>query len=428
MAKFFAVFKREYLERVRTRWFIITTVFGPVLFGALMTLPMYLSIRSLRNAEVGRIEILDVTGSGLGKEVQARIAGPTGDPSLSRVREMSPAELAAAESAATDAVVHNELIGYLVLDSASLAGTSARYAGRDATSMGQTGKVESAVRQAVMVRRMQEAGLDPQRIDELTRVRLSLSTERITEKGRGGSASASSALGFIVAFLLYMSLILYGQNTLRSTIEEKTTRVAEVIVSSVKTDTLLAGKVLGVAAVGMTQQIVWIVSAIAIYKSRATIFAQLGIATLPDIPMPHVGPGLLIAFLLFYLLGFMFYSSLFAAAGATVNSDQEAQQAAQPIMLLLVFSIIFLQPVMMAPASTMAKVLSRIPVSAPIIMPLRMSVQSVPTSEIIAVLAGLAVACGIAIWLASRIYRVGLLMYGKRPNLRELGRWIRAAG
>jgi ABC-2 type transport system permease protein len=130
------------------------------------------------------------------------------------------------------------------------------------------------------------------------------------------------------------------------------------------------------------------------------------------------------AYFAFFLFGFVFYSSLFSAAGATVSSDQEAQQAAQPIMLLIVASFILIQPILFAPMSTMAKVMSWMPFSAPIVMPLRMSVVSLAPTEIILVLIGLAAASAGAIWVSSRIYRVGLLMYGKKPSFRELGRWI----
>jgi ABC-2 type transport system permease protein len=211
---------------------------------------------------------------------------------------------------------------------------------------------------------------------------------------------------------------------LRSVLEEKTTRVAEVIVSSIKTDVLLAGKVLGVAAVGLTQQVAWIASAALLWKTRVRIFSAMGLPDAGAIPLPHVSLGLIALYLMFFVLGFVFYSSLFAAAGATVNSDQEAGQASQPIIMLLVFSILFLQPVMLSPDSTMASVLSWLPFSAPIVMPLRMSVVSVSAIELTAVLVGLTASCAAVIWVSARIYRVGLLMYGKRPSFRELGRWI----
>jgi ABC-2 type transport system permease protein len=424
MAKLWAVIKREYLERVRTKWFIISTIFGPILLSAIMVLPAIMTARSIRDAKVGTIEIVDITGLGLGTRIAARIMGPMADTGTIGVRDIAPAELAAAESLLTASVMREELSGYLVVDSATVAGQSARYAGRNASSMGEMDAIEAAIRAVVLQSRLEAEGLDPVRIESLTRVRVQLQAERITEKGRGGSGMGASILGFIVAFLLYMMLILYGQNILRSVLEEKTTRVAEVIVASVKPDTLLAGTVFGVAAVSLTQQVVWLASGVLLWSFRSKIFELVGVGALPPIPFPEVSIGTLLIFILLFILGFLFYAALFAAAGATVNSDQEAQQASQPIMMLLIASIVFLQPIMLAPTSTMAKVLSWLPFSAPIVMPLRMSVVPIPALELTLVLLGLAVSCVGAIWLSSRIYRVGLLMYGKRPSLRELGRWV----
>ncbi len=424
MAKLWAVIKREYMERVRTKWFIISTVFGPILLTALMVLPAMMTVRNLRDAKLSKMEILDVTGSNLGTMIAARLTGPMADSGVITVRTLEPAALAAAEDEALVRVQAKDIAGYLVLDSATVAGRRARYAGRNASSSGEMDGIESAIRAVVLNDRLEREGLDPVRIQQLTQTRVQLATERITDKGRGGSGTGSQILGFMVAFLLYMMLILYGQNILRSVLEEKTTRVAEVIVASVKPDILLAGKVFGVAAVSLTQQVVWILSGVLLWKFRAPLLAKAGAGAMPSVPFPEVGLGVLALFIAFFLFGFLFYAALFAAAGATVNSDQDAQQAAQPVTLLLVASIIFVQPIMMAPSNTMAQVMSWLPFSAPIIMPLRMSVVPVPPLELGLVLAGLALSCVAAIWFASRIYRVGLLMYGKRPTLRELSRWV----
>lgn len=431
MAKFWAVFKREYLERVRTKAFIIASVFGPLLLGAIMIVPNVIAAKQMRGARLDRLQIIDVTTTGLGTEVRAALLAPRGDSALATVdsatltvRTVALPDLAQAESLATKDVMEKKLSGYVVLDSSTVAGSAARYAGREASSVGQMDMLTSAIRQTVLRKRLVREGLDPARIAALTQMRLQVSRERINDKGRGGSGVASTVLGFAMAFILYISLIFYGQNILRSVLEEKTTRVSEVIVASVKTDILLTGKVLGVVAVSMTQMVFWAASAFAIYSARTAIFAKFGLQNANAFTLPSISPGLAIAFFLMFLFGFIFYASLFAAAGATVSSDQEAQQAAQPIMMMIVASIIFLNPILVAPMSTMSKVLSWLPFSAPIVMPLRMSVTSVDPVEITLVLAGLAVACMASIWLSARIYRVGLLMYGKKPSFRELGRWI----
>jgi ABC-2 type transport system permease protein len=430
MAKLWAVIKREYLERVRTKWFIIATLFGPLFFAGIMIVPALMSVRSMREARIGSIHIVDATGTGLGERVRNRLVqgsslqSATVDVEITS-QSVTPAGLTALEDSLVARVITKDLTGYLVLDSMTLAGTSARYAGRNASSIGEGERVEGALRSALLAQRAQQAGVDSSVAEGLTRVRPRLQTERITDSGRGGSGIAATVFGFGVAFLLYMMIVLYGQNILRGVLEEKTTRVAEVIVASVKPDILLAGKVIGVGAVGLTQQFIWIASTVLFWNQRSKIFAMMGVENMPSVPFPTIEPLVLVALLGFFVLGYTFYASLFAAVGAMVGSQEEAQQAAMPVILLLVSGMIFIQPVMLDPTGTTAVVMSWLPFSAPIIMPLRMTVIPLPWWEIVGSLTGVALACVAGIWVSARIYRVGLLMYGKKPSLRELLRWIR---
>lgn len=428
MGKFWVVFKREYLERVRSKWFIIATLFGPLFFAAITIVPLIMAARTKQSADLSNIVVIDATGAGLGTRVANALGGGLqGEPSQAQVREVSITDLAAAESLATQETVGKKVRGYLVVDSATIAGTAARYAGRNASSMVDVSRIERAVRQGVMTQRLEAEGLDAARVTALTTFRLNLKAERITDTGRGGSAMANTIFGYVVAFLLYLMIAIYGQYILRGVMEEKMTRVAEVVVSSVPTDTLLAGKVLGVGAVAMTQQIAWALSALALVYLRQPILAKFGAAQVP-FALPSISLTAGIALLLFFILGFIFYASLFAAVGAMVNSDQDAQQAAMPVTILLIASIVFIQPILMNPQSKLATVMSLLPFSAPILMPLRMTLTSVPWYELVGSIVGVALACVAAIWLAARIYRVGLLMYGKRPSIRELVRWVRYAG
>jgi ABC-2 type transport system permease protein len=315
--------------------------------------------------------------------------------------------------------------GYLVLDSLTLHEQKATYAGRNASSLNEMQIIENAVRSALLGMRLEREGLDPKRVEALTRVKVEMSAQRITDKGRGGSGIGSAIFGFLIAFLLYMMIVLYGQNILRGVLEEKTTRVAEVIVSSVSPDVLLAGKVIGVGAVGLLQQVVWLGSAAALYTFREPIFLKLGMPAAPAIPLPEVPALLIVALVLYFILGYGLYAALFAAVGAMVSSQEDANQAAQPVVMLLVFSIIFAQPVMLNPTSRLAEIVSWIPFSAPVIMPMRMSAIQIPWYELAGSLTGVALTCALCVWLSARIYRVGLLMYGKRPSMSELLRWIR---
>jgi ABC-2 type transport system permease protein len=448
MDKLWVVIKREYLERVRSKWFIFTTIFGPVFFAAITILPSYMTMKGMRNAQVTSIHILDATGTGLGHRVAERLAkqrtaaakpaigGRIGaqagslaalQPIPSVVEDINPPKLAMAESLATKDVMSKMSPGYLVLDSATLTNYTARYAGRNASAVGEMEVIESAIRQSIIASRLTGAGIKPERIDSLTDVKVDLTSVRLDERGRGDSGIVSFIFGAIVAFMLYIMIVLYGQNVMRSVLEEKMTRVAEVIMASVKPDILLAGKILGVGAVGLTQQIVWVGSAAAFITYGALMAKAMGMPQIQNVSFPTVPLSLLVALVLFFVLGYVLYSAMFAAVGAMVGSQEEVQQAAQPVILLLIVSIIFFQPVLLNPSSTLAVALSVIPFTAPVIMPVRMTTIQVPPLELAGSLVALAITCLVTIWASARIYRIGLLMTGKRPNLKELMRWIKYA-
>ena len=424
MAKLWAIIKREYLERVRSKWFVIATLFGPIFFSAIIIVPAWLSSRSKATSDIYNTAILDATGNGFGHRLALNIAGDSTIPGrMPEVRVIAPAALTQAESLATHQVMQKDKTGYVVVDQQTLAGESARYAGRNATSIADMAQIKSAIRETILASRLEKVGLDNSRMREITFIPLDFSTERITEKGRAGSGMASVMFGFAIGFLLYASIVIYGQTIMSGVLEEKTTRVAEVVMSSVPTDTLLAGKVLGVGAVGLTQQIIWIVTTYILLQLRAPIMAKLGAPTM-NFTLPDISLGAGMIFLLFFLFGFIFYSSLFAAVGSSVNSESEARQAASPLMIMIVSTAVFIQPVLLNPTGTTARVLSLVPFSSPIIMPIRMAVIGIPPLELAASLGFLAIGCLVALWLASRIYRVGLLMYGKRPSMREMARWV----
>ena len=440
MDKLWVVIKREYIERVRSKWFIFTTIFGPVFFAVITIVPGYMTVKGMKDAQVSSIRILDATGTGLGHRVADRLAkqqDPTAVPGIrgqmlaapipSEVEDINPPKLAVAESSATRDVMNKVNPGYLVLDSATLTKHTARYSGRNASAVGEIDLIREAIRQSLIASRLEAAGINPKRVDSLVRVKVDLSADRLDERGRGESGIVSFIFGAIVAFMLYMMIMLYGQNVMRGVLEEKMTRVAEVIMASVKPDILLAGKILGVGAVGLTQQIVWIGSAAAFVTYGAVMAKAMGLPAMQNFTFPTVSPLLFVSLLLFFVLGYVLYSSMFAAVGAMVGSQEEVQQAAMPVVSLLIASVIFIQPIMLNPSSTLAVAMSVIPFTAPVIMPLRMTAIQVPPLELIGSLVGLGLTCWLAIWASARIYRIGLLMTGKRPNLKELVRWIKYA-
>jgi ABC-2 type transport system permease protein len=197
----------------------------------------------------------------------------------------------------------------------------------------------------------------------------------------------------------------------------------------VPTNTLLAGKILGIGLVAVTQVLSWVALSIALMVYGAPLLdKKLGAASAMTSAIPSISIPMLAALLCFFVLGFIFYASLFAAIGAMVSSQEDVQQASMPVMLLLISSVVFMTPIMTNPGSALARTMSLLPFSAPILMPLRMTLIPVPWYEVALSIAGVALACLAAIWVSARIYRVGLLMYGKKPSFAELARWVRYAG
>ena len=448
MAKLWVVFRREYLERVRSKWFLLGTLLGPAFFLVVAGAPRLLGGRGGEGTrDIARIEVIDATGAGLGARVVEALRERFPLSRAPYLTVVDSAELGVAQDRAVLRVRRDEVLGYLLLTPATLAGDSTRYEGRNANAFTDVDAIRGAVRNQVLAYRMEREGIDAAKVAAFSRFRLAMHVHRIDDEGRQNKNQLGQIfLGYAVALLLYMMIVIYGQAIMRSVLEEKTTRVAEVVVSSVNTDVLLAGKILGVGLVAITQVLSWVVLSVAAVRyggqflfgdagraaAVATAAGTAGAGATPGlgilaVGIPPVPLWAAVALFLCFVMGFIFYASLFAAVGAMVNSQEDVQQAATPVMLLLVSSVVFMGPVMANPGSAMARTMSILPTSAPIIMPLRITLVPVPWFEVVGALAGVAAACAAAIWLSGRIYRVGLLMYGKKPSFAELARWIRYA-
>jgi ABC-2 type transport system permease protein len=188
----------------------------------------------------------------------------------------------------------------------------------------------------------------------------------------------------------------------------------------------LFGKILGIGGVAAAQLGISGLATVFLIQNRAALMARLHVEA-SNYALPHVTPGMGALLVVYFILGYIVYSSLFAAIGSMVSSEQDAQQVQMPVTLLLVVTALFIQPVSFSPESRLAEALSYIPFSSPIIMPLRLSLIPIPVWKLVASLLSLVAGCWLAVWIAARIYRTGLLMYGKRPSPRELVRWVRAS-
>src|SRR6476619_4678802 len=260
MGKLLVVFRREYLERVRSRWFVIGTLLGPAFLLLIVGAPRLMGDRSEGSRDVARIDVIDATGTALGTRVANALREKY---PLSRgpyLRTATAAQVPIEEDRSVLRVQRDEVLGTLVLDSATVAGNSARYAGRNAGSHTDVDGIRNVVRNVVLADQMAGAGIDAKRVEEFSHIPLDMHLQKVGDKGiEKGNPIAVILLGYGVAMLLYMMIVVYGQAIMRRVLEEKSTRVAEVVVSSVDTDTLLAGKILGVGLVAITQVVSWIV-------------------------------------------------------------------------------------------------------------------------------------------------------------------------
>jgi ABC-2 type transport system permease protein len=232
-----------------------------------------------------------------------------------------------------------------------------------------------------------------------------------------------------MTLMMYFALLFYGIQVMSSVLEEKTSRIVEVLASSVTPFQLMLGKVVGVASVGLFQLGIWAMAGLYLTANVAPILSILHMSSdaAKGVQLPTVTLPLLLVFLLFFVLGFFLFSSMYAAVGAMCNSQQDANQTQHPVTIGIVLGLMTMFPLMNDPNSSLARTLSLIPFTAPFATPIRYSVSPLPLLElvlsILSTIAGVLIMC----WIASRIYRIGILAYGKRPGLAELWRWVRTA-
>jgi ABC-2 type transport system permease protein len=413
-AKLWAVLKREYLERVRTRGFVIGTVLGPLLMGGMMIVPA-LAARS--GSKPLRVAVLDGTGT-LQAAVEEGLRAARFD---GKARfDVQPAPGAeASEAPLKKAVLDGRLDGYLHLPADAVTAGTASYYGRNVSNRIELRTMERTVSDVLVGRRLTGAGLDPAKVKDLTK-ELDLKTIRLSEKGEREDQGAAMIFSIILLMILYMSILLWGQAVMTSVIEEKTSRVVEVMAAGVSPTTLLAGKLLGVGAAGLTQFLVWAISLFGVSAFAAG-------AAMGSFSMPEVTPLMLVSFVLFFLLGFLFYAALYASIGAAVNTVQEAQSLAFPVLLPIILAMVCFPAVLEAPDGVLAVTMSMIPGMSPLIMFLRIVVLTPPLWQIALSIALLALGILGVVWVAARVYRVGILMYGKKPTFPELVKWVRHA-
>jgi ABC-2 type transport system permease protein len=410
-AKLWAIVKREYIARVRTKAFVIGTILGPLVMAALIVVPA-LAARS--KGKPLRVAVLDASGE-LGEAVGAALRDAKLD-DRNRFVVVAPGEAGTTEAELKQAVIAERLDGYLALPADAIATANASYYGRNVSNRIDLRTMERTVSAVLVSRRLASAGLDPARVKDLTR-ELDMKTIRLSERGEREDQGGAMVLALILLMILYVSILMWGQTVMTSVIEEKTSRVVEVMASGVPPTTLLMGKLLGVGAAGLTQFLVWASSMFGVSLATA--------GSIGGLSMPEITPLMMASFVIFFLLGYFFYSALYAAIGSAVNTVQEAQGLVFPVIMPIILAMVCWPAVLQSPDGPLAFTVSMIPGMSPLIMFLRIVVLTPPMWQILLSIALLILGILAVVWFAARIYRVGILMYGKRPTFPEMMRWVR---
>lgn len=439
MNKILLIIKREYMTRVMKKSFLLVTFLVPVLFMGMMALVVYLAVNQGGLGDTKKVEVVDESGWFANKMNSSKTIKYTYVNNLAEAKK----------------TFIKEGYDYLLYVPATM--TKVQLFGKKTPSLVNQGKIEDELTRVARMRRLNEAHIDSAVLANAQK-EINVQAEQIDENGeKHAHAIAAYGVGLLCAFLIYLSLFLYGAQVMRGVIEEKVSRIIEVVISSVKPFQLMLGKIIGVGMVGLTQFVMWIVLTIVLSSVAGTAVmgpkikamqqvqtakhVDIRSATAPiteqaaEAPQNEVAEFLqsmdalpvgkiVFCFLFYFMFGYLLYSALFAAVGSAVDNETETQQFMLPVTMPLIFSFIMAQSVIINnPDSTLSVWLSMIPFTSPIAMMIRLPF-GVEWSQIIISMALMVLGFLFTTWVAARIYRVGILMYGKKASYKELAKWF----
>lgn len=449
MNKLWLIIKREFLVRVKKRSFILTTLLTPLAMLLLIVAPPLIS-KWGDSSKDKKIAVLDELGYVMQRDSMGKVIAPISDTESIKFKAVAP-PLAALQKQykeeGFDGIVY-------IPNATNLDNLNVQYFSDGQLSIGDKKVIEGKIEKKLELKRIYEAGLSEEQINrfqvniDLNQRQISIDDKgNVVEEDKKNGAEIATAMGFVMAFIIYIILLVYGSQVMRSVMEEKVNRIVEVVISSVKPFQLMLGKILGVSAVGVLQFLIWIIVIPAIAVGAQFILGMDAAELQNANQMADLGPaeqeealhtamevleslkqqnwGFIIpVFILFFLGGYFIYAAMFAAAGSAVGDDLgESQTLTLPIMVPVILSISFMGSVIENPDGSLAFWLSMIPLFSPVLMPARLPFEP-PLWEVGLSLFLLILTALFFIWFAGRIYRVGILMYGKKITFKEIWKWL----
>lgn len=447
MSKLFVVTKHEYLKRVKSKAFVIGTILTPLIFILISVLPGVITL--MDTGKTKRLVIIDQTGKLFELSRQAFVGGKVdlnklkenpdlidtspdaGEKQLNALMKdkieltefaLNGRSIEDAKSELNRQILKGEIDGYIIIPADVLTTRNVQLYASNVNDFAFLRQIEKNISRAILERRFIEAKVDKQLLDEVAKS-VKLSASKVSEIGEENVSRAAFFLVMAIGLLIFMSIIMYGGVILSAVLEEKETRIVEILFSSVSSFDLMLGKILGVSFVALTQYAIWglLIGVFAIYGT--VILIAQGINTsFPSIPVSHF-----VYASLFLISGYLAHAALFAFAGSIVTNQEESQGAMFIMMMPLIIAYLLTFSVMRSPDSSMSVLTSFIPLISSVVMPVRIVAQTPPFWQIALSLFLNFGAAFVIVWVSARIYRIGMLMYGKRANLPEIWRWFRQA-
>ena len=431
MNKIFIVIEREFMTRIRKKSFILLTILMPLLFAGVVALPVLLS--SIDNDETFTVALIDHTGK------YAPLLKDSGKVHIVPVEELTP-DVRSKESDYTAVIVISRDL--------SQDSTGATIYSHKEVHVDITQYFNSVIREDIRSARLATYNIpDIDRIIAASQVDYSVPTVKWTDDGteKKSSYELAGVLGMVLTMLIYIFVLSYGGMVMQGVMEEKTNRIMEIMVSSVKPFQLMMGKIIGIALVGLAQFLIWGVLIMVIMVVAGTLAggdmdtsqAMAMAGNMQGVPMPQSPQSellqviqgmnlgeIFIMFILYFIGGYLLYASFFAAIGASVNEQADSSQFMMPIVILMIFALYAGMFSIQNPDGPLALWCSYIPLTSPIVMMVRLPF-GVPAWQLLLSLFLLYATAIAVVWLSAKIYRVGILMYGRKPTPRDLIRWIR---
>jgi ABC-2 type transport system permease protein len=410
-SKAFQVAKWEFMEKVKSKAFIISLILMPIIIGAMAILPaVFASKTDNESVQIGIIDGTQKLARPLGEKLEREYRLKNDQPNyiLRNISFGKSIEEARAEGA--QLVTSNALEGYFSIPATVFDSGKVEYRAKNVGNFKVQERFSRAIEQVITEMRLSSRGLDAALIRKLT-ARVEIKQIKLSEKGEESESSFGEtfAKSYIGLLMLIFMVLTSGQLLVRSMVEEKSNRVIEVLLSSCTPRDMMIGKILGLSGLGILQMLV---------------YALMGVALALKTDMNLLQPEYFAFTLVYAILGYVFYAAIFVAAGSPATTEQEAQQITAYISMLMVTPFALMMLVMQNPNSLIVKVLSYIPLLTPSIMVLRISIQMPSMWEILATIVLMIISTAVMMWIAGKIFRIAILSYGKRPTLPELFRWI----